>query len=264
MGEYVELPGVKTWYEVEGEGDPLVLLHGGLVTNETWGMQRGDLSAKHRVFLPERRAHGHTPDVDGPLTYADMANDTIDFLTTVVGGPAHLVGWSDGGIVALLVAIARPDLVRKMVVAAANFRPASEFGMGEMLAEFTPDNPGTAMFRAMYEAATPDGADHWPTVLGKLVEMYGSSEPNVSTDDLGRITAPTLVMSGDDDVVPLEHTIELYRAIPNSELATVPGTSHALFMEKAPLVNRLVVDFLDNDPVPTMMPMRRAQAGAHT
>ena len=97
MGEYVELPGVKTWYEVEGQGEPLLLLHGGFVTNETWGAQRADFAANHRVFLPERRAHGHTPDVEGPLSYHDMAEDTIDFLSSVVGGRQT---WSGGATAA--------------------------------------------------------------------------------------------------------------------------------------------------------------------
>src|SRR5919205_3161074 len=144
MGEYIELPGVKTWYEVEGQGEPVLLLHGGFVTNETWGQQRADFAAKHRVFLPERRAHGHTPDVEGPLSYHDMAQDTIDFLSAVVGSPAHLVGWSDGGIVALLVAIERPDLVRKIVVTGANFKPTPQLGHAETLDALTPDAPEMA------------------------------------------------------------------------------------------------------------------------
>jgi pimeloyl-ACP methyl ester carboxylesterase len=259
VGEYIELPGVKTWYEVEGEGDPLVLLHGGFCTNETWGQQQAHFAANHRVFLPERRAHGHTPDVEGRLSYHDMAEDTIDFLASVVGGPAHLVGWSDGGIVALLVAISRPDLVRKIGVTGANFKPAPEIGMVEMLDGLHADAPDMAMFRAMYEVTSPDGPEHWPVVVGKMVEMY-RTEPDIPIEDLGRISAPTLVLVGDDDVFPLEHTLELYRTIPNSELAVVPGTSHAHFMEKPSLVNRLVLDFLDNDPVPTMLPIRRAPA----
>lgn len=263
MGEYIELPGVKTWYEAEGQGDPVLLMHGGFCTNETWGPQRADFAAKHQVFLPERRAHGHTPDVEGRLSYHDMAQDTIDFLTTVVGSPAHLVGWSDGGIVALLVAIARPDLVRKIAVTGANFKPPPEIGMAEGLDELSADAPEMGMFRAMYEAASPDGAEHWPIVVGKLVEMY-RAEPDIPIEDLGRISAPTLVLVGDDDFITVEHTLELYRAIPNSELAVVPGTSHAHFMEKPSLVNRIVLDFLDNDPVQTMLPVRRATASGST
>jgi pimeloyl-ACP methyl ester carboxylesterase len=263
VGEYVELPGVKTWYEVEGQGDPVLLMHGGFCTNETWGPQRADFAADHRVFLPERRAHGHTSDVEGPLSYDDMATDTIDFLTTVVEGPAHLVGWSDGGIVALLVAIERPELVRKIVVTGANFKPGSEIGPAEALDALTPDAPDLAMFRAMYEAASPDGAEHWPVVVGKMAEMF-RTEPDIPIEDLGHINAPTLVLVGDDDFIPLEHTIELYRAIPNSELAVVPGTSHGHFMEKPSLVDRIVLEFLDNEPVPTMMPVRRATAPGST
>jgi pimeloyl-ACP methyl ester carboxylesterase len=259
VGEYVELPGVRMWYEVEGEGEPVVLLHGGFCTNETWDPQRADFAADHRVFLPERRAHGHTPDVEGPLSYHDMAKDTIDFLTSVVGGPAHLVGWSDGGIVALLVAIERPDLVRKIAVTGANFKPAPQIGMAEGLDGLDAEAPEMAMFRTMYETASPDGAEHWPVVVGKMAEMF-RTEPDIPIEDLGHINAPTLVLVGDDDFIPVEHTIELYRAIPNSELAVVPGTSHGHFMEKSSLVNRIVLDFLDNDPIPTMLPIRRATA----
>ena len=262
MGEYVALPGVKTWYEVEGQGEAIVLLHGGFCTNDTWEPQRADLAANHRIFIPERRAHGHTPDVEGALTYDDMASDTIDFLTTVVGGPAHLVGWSDGGNVALLVAIARPDLVRKIVIVGSNFLPGPEVGFAPTIEHLTVDASGLAMFEGMYEAASPDGPEHWPTVVGKILEMW-RSQPNIAVEDLARISAPTLVMVGDDDIVTLEHTIELYRAVPNSELAIVPGASHALLMEKASLANELILNFLDNDPVPTMMPVRRAPAAAH-
>ena len=236
MGEYVELPGVRTWYEVEGQGEPVVLLHGGFSTNETLGAAASGFRRRSPSLPPERRAHGHTPDVEGPLSYHDMAEDTIDFLTSVVGGPAHLVGWSDGGIVALLVAIARPDLVRKIVVTGTNFKPAPEIGQAEVLDELTADAPDLRMFRAMYEAASPDGPAHWPAVVGKMAEMF-RTEPDIPIEDLGSIGAPTLVLVGDDDLIPLEHTIELYRAIPNSELAVVPGTSHAHFMEKPSLVN---------------------------
>jgi pimeloyl-ACP methyl ester carboxylesterase len=260
MSDYADLPGVKTWYEVEGDGDPLLLLHGGMCTNETWGAQRPALVARHRVHLPERRAHGHTPDVDGPLSYDDMAQDTVDFIEAVVGAPVHLVGWSDGGIVALLVAIARPDLVNKVVAVSANFLPAPEISAApEMLGELSPDEPALAMFRSMYEAASPDGPEHWPVVVQKLVAMY-AVEPNISPEALAGIDARTLVLVADDDLMTLEHSIALYRGLPNAELAVVPGTSHALLMEKADLCNRLILEFLGSDPVPTMMPIRRAAA----
>ena len=258
MGTYIDIGGVRTWYEEAGSGDPLVLLHGGLVTNETWGAQLPAFAERYHVYAPERRAHGHTPDVEGPLSYDDMASDTIGFLEAVVGGPARLVGWSDGGNVGLLVAISRPDLVTKLVIVGSNYNTkASVPEAAEMMEHMDPDAPDMAMFRSLYEAATPDGADHWPFVVRKLLEMW-TSEPDIDPADLARITAPTLVMAGDDDMVRLDHTDELYRAIPNSELAVVPGTSHAALIEKPDLVNRIILDFLTNDPVPTMMPFRRA------
>ena len=263
MGEYVKLPGVRTWYETDGpeDAEPLLLLHGGLCTNETWAAQQADFAAEYRLFLPERRAHGRTPDVEGPLSYGDMADDTVDFIETVVKGPAHLVGWSDGGIVALLVALARPDLVRKAVVIGANFRPTPEIlAEPSMVDDMTSDGPFLAALRDMYAAVSPDGADHWSVVLGKLAEMF-AVEPALTTADLSRVTAPILVLVGDDDMMTLEHTIDLYRAIPDSQLAVVPGTSHAVPVEKPALVNSLVLDFLTNDPAPTVLPVRRARLG---
>jgi pimeloyl-ACP methyl ester carboxylesterase len=260
MGDYADLPGVRTWYETEGTGDPLVLLHGGLCTNDTWGSLRADLAAAYRVLLPERRAHGHTPDVGGPLSYRDMADDTAAFLEEVVGGAAHLVGWSDGGVVALLVAVARPDLVRSVVVIGANFRPAAECSVEpRMLDAMTPDGPDMAFFRELYEAVAPDGADHWPVVVAKATEMW-RTQPTLTAEELGRIQAPTLVMVGDDDMMTLEHTTALYRAIPDSRLAVVPGASHLVPLEKPAFVNRLILEHLATDTVETMMPIRRASA----
>ncbi|MER6468809.1 alpha/beta fold hydrolase [Streptomyces collinus] len=258
MGDYVDLPGVRTWYETEGSGDPLLLLHGGFCTIETWGAQRRDLAAAYRLFLPERRAHGRTPDVAGPLSYGDMAADTVDFLEAIVRAPAHLVGWSDGGIVALLVAAARPDLVRKVVVIGASFRPAREaFVDPSMLDTLADGSDDLDFFRAMYEPVTPDGAEHWPVVARKVLDMW-RGQPTLTTEDLGRIAAPTLVMVGDDDMVTLEHTLALYRAVPGSQLAVVPGASHLVPLEKPALVNRLILDHLGQDATETMMPIRRA------
>src|SRR5207247_359270 len=156
-------------------------------------------------------------------------------------------GWSDGGIVGLMVAIARPDLVRKLVAIGTNFDTAGVApGAEEMLASSTPDGPEMAMFRSLYEMHSPDGPEHWPVVFAKFTEMV-QREPHIPVDDLARITAPTLLLIGDDDLVSLEHTADLVRAIPDSELAVVPRASHAVTMEKADLVNRLVLEFLENE-----------------
>jgi pimeloyl-ACP methyl ester carboxylesterase len=262
MGAYVDIGGVNTWYDEEGSGEPLVLLHGGLSTNETWGAQTPVFAERFRVVAPERRGHGHTADAPGPLTYAAMATDTVGFLDRVIGGPAHLVGWSDGGIVGLMVAIARPDLVRKLVAIGANYDTTGVVPeVEDMFASMDPDAEEMAMFRSLYQMHSPDGPEHWPVVLGKFAEMT-QREPHIPVGELARISAPTLVVAGDDDMVSLEHTVALFRAIPNSELAVVPGASHAVAIEKPELLNRIVLDFLEKEPVPTMMPFRRAATGA--
>jgi len=262
MGQYIDIGAVKTWYDEQGEGDPLILLHGGLVPNESWGMQMPEFSAHFRVLAPERRGHGRTPDVEGPLSYDDMAADTIGFIEKVVGGPAHLVGWSDGGIVGLLVAIERPDLVRKLVAIGANYDTAGvPAELQEGLGAMSPDGDEMAMPRAMHQAVAPGGPESW-NVLFEKFQVMAQTQPHITVSELGRISAPTLVLTGDDDLPTLEHTATLYRSIANAELAIVPGTSHFVAMEKPDVVNRIVLDFLEKEPVPTMMPVRRAPADA--
>jgi pimeloyl-ACP methyl ester carboxylesterase len=120
---YLDLRGQRVWHATFGiQGEPVVLLHGGFANADSWMLQAPALKAAgFRVYVPERRGHGRTPDVEGPITYGLMADDTIAYLDTVIGGPAHLVGWSDGAVVALLVAMRRPDLVSRMVLVGQYF-----------------------------------------------------------------------------------------------------------------------------------------------
>ena len=112
MEGYVEAGGIRMWYAESGAGDPVVLLHpgGAGVDARAWGPNIEAVASRFRVLTPERRGHGRTPDTDGPLSFELMAQDTIAFLETVVGGPAHVVGCSDGATVALLVAVQRPEV----------------------------------------------------------------------------------------------------------------------------------------------------------
>lgn len=251
MATYVELNGVRTWFDEHGAGKPLVLLHPGLVDSRAFGPNLDTLAARFRTFTPERRGHGRTPDV-GPISFELMAEDTVHFLEQVVGAPARLLGCSDGAIVALLVALRRPDLVSHLVFVAGVFHHE-----GWLPGVIDPDNKPPEFLAASYGEVSPDGAAHYSVVVEKLARMH-LSEPTLTVEDLSRITSRTLVMQGDDDEVALEHALALYRALPNSELAVIPGTSHGLLVEKAELCNTVILDFLCNEPVTTFAPIRRA------
>jgi pimeloyl-ACP methyl ester carboxylesterase len=259
MGEYVDAGGLKMWVDSWGSGPSLVLLHGGMVSNQTWEPMVPGLAEHFHIVAPERRGHGHTPDVDGPYSYALMAEDMIALLDEVVGAPVHVVGWSDGGNIGLRIAVKRPDLVRKLVAISAHFDSASdEAGMSEALAASTGQEPENAFPRGLYEATSPDGPGHWPIFFEKCKRMILDPDQRITAEERGRITLPTLIIAADDDLVRMEHTVELYRSIPNSQLAIVPGTSHVLVMEKPAEVDRQILDFLQKDPGPTMWPIHRA------
>jgi pimeloyl-ACP methyl ester carboxylesterase len=226
---------MATWFEHRGEGDSLVLLHPGMADASAFEPNIDALADRFHVFTPERRGHGRTPDRDGPITYEGMARDTIDFIQAIVGGPAHLLGCSDGAIVALTAALLRPDLVRRLLLVAGVFHRDGW-------------HPSAVSW--------PEGVDP-DSFPGKMARMH-ASEPTLSPSDLAGVKSRALVMVGDDDEVSLEHAVEMYRALPHGELAVVPGTSHGLLVEKPELCNRVMLDFLTTDPVAQMAPIRRA------
>src|SRR4051794_30554492 len=163
MGQYIDVGDVSVWYTDEGNGESLLLLHGGLCTNETWAAQMPALARHFHVIAAERRGHGHTADVAGPLTYTAMAADMVGLLDRVVGRPAHLVGHSDGGSVVVIIAIPRPDLVAKLVAISANTDPSGVVPeLYEMFERASPDGAEMATLRGPYERYSPDGPEHWP------------------------------------------------------------------------------------------------------
>lgn len=256
MGEFADVNGAHMYFEVVGAGQPLLLLHGAVGGVHVWGAQIPELADRYRVFVPEQRGRGHTPDAEGPISYQILADDVIAFLELIVGSPAHLVGASDGGVVGLLVAMQRPDLLEKLVTIGANFH--RDGVDGSMWTSTSAEDEAWAGPRARYAAVSPDGPDHFPVLFAKLQRMW-RDEPTLEVNDLRTISVPVLVVVGDDDVVYHPHTIALYEALPLGQLAVIPGASHAVFMEKPGILNRLILDFLEEDgPPQTILPVRRA------
>jgi pimeloyl-ACP methyl ester carboxylesterase len=250
-GEHVDIDGVRTYYEVTGTGEPLLLLHGGLCTAETWDAQTVVLAEDHRVYVPERYGHGRTPDIDGPITYENMAQHTIALMEALGIESAHLAGWSDGALVALLVALRRPKLVRKLVlidqfVTLDGARPGYVAFMAAMTADNVPP-----FLAEMHSAVSPDGTAHFPVVFDKLHQLW-VGDTGIELTDLEHVTNPTLVLVGDDGCMRGEQAAAVHRALPDAQLAIVPGTSHGLPMEKPHIVNQLILDFLAEEQVPKM------------
>jgi pimeloyl-ACP methyl ester carboxylesterase len=246
---YVEVGGLRTWHEVSGEGPPVVLLHGGFAGASSWAAQTPVLAGSgYRVHVPERRGHAHTPDVPGPLTYGVMADDTVAYLDAVVGGPAHLVGWSDGAVVGLLVAQRRPDLVDRLVLIGQYYNSSGRVH-GGLTDQLTAGGDQVMGFlRAGYDPVSPDGPEHFPVVFAKMLEMV-ATEPEIDLASLGTVGAPTLVLQGDRDEVTLEHGAAVAVALPQGRLAVLPGT-HLLPIESPEPVNALLLWFLQGDGRP--------------
>lgn len=250
MADLIDVNDIRMWFDDRGDGDPVVLLHGGFTDIRDFTGNLDALATRFRLLLPERRGHGHTPDPPGPYTLDLLADDTIAFVEAVVGGPVRLAGYSAGAIVALRAASRRPDLVTRLVLISGCADADA------MVVRPTADGEFPPFLIDAYGEVSPDGRDHFDTVVRKVVASLDDSEP-IPTSDLAAITCPVLVLTADDDFVTLEHSVELYRAFPDAQLAVVPGTSHGLLHEKAELCVRLVTDFLADDPVPTMIPLRR-------
>lgn len=251
---YVDVDGHPTWLSRSGAGEETVLLlHGGLSSSEEIlrALEEPLVASSYEVAAFDRAGHGRTRDTGEPFHYESMADEVIGVVEQL-GAPVHLVGWSDGGIAALLASRRRPDLIGRQVLIGANFHhdgiALDDADAGSSLAEATAE---------AYGRLSPDGRDHFPAVLDKFLTM-ARTEPTLTIDDLGAVVTPTLVLVGDDDMVALGHTVALYEALPAGQLAVVPGSSHAVPLEKPGLVARLVLDFLQGPvPPPTWLPVRR-------
>ncbi len=252
----VALDGVVTHYLTGGDGPPLVFLHGGMSDGTSWGDLPNRFTKWFTVYVPDRRGHGQTPDTDAPFSYDGMVRETSMFCDEVIGEPAHFVGWSDGGIVALCIGMEHRELVARQVLIGANFHHdglnQDALGLGD-----GPDDPEAGMLKALYCATAVDGPEHWDVFYEKTAWLW-RNEPTLTTADLHAIEVPTLVLVGDDEPIQLRHTVELYESIVNGQLCVVPGASHLVPLEQPDLVEAVMMRFLTMDlPPMTLDPIRR-------
>jgi pimeloyl-ACP methyl ester carboxylesterase len=213
------------------------------------------LAKRYRIAAFDRRGHGRTADTDEPFSYDAMADETIAFIE-LLQRRVHLVGHSDGANVALLVAMRRPDLVRRVVAIGANYH----FKGLLPLPVFDTASEEFAQWAQRFGESSPDGPAHARAVEEKTRVMT-FSQPTLKAKNLATISVPVLVMAGDDDVATLAHTCSMYEAIPQGQLAIVPGTSHMLLKERPRESVHIIDHFLRSKlPPVTYAPLRRSVA----
>ena len=233
----------KTWsVEYPNNGAPLLLLHGGLSATEDFDSYMLPAVEKtHHVYGYDRNGHGRTARQEPYLHFDYQRDEAIAYIEQVIQGPTHIVGYSDGGIIALLVAIKRPDLVKSMVLIGANYH----WNNGGLVFDENVEITWNEEEKAEWLSRSPDPVEVGIATVKKAFGIW-AREPNMTLEELATITCPTLVLSGDDEPHSNHHTVELYEALQDGRLAIVPGTSHYVFKEKHDLVIAILIDFYSN------------------
>jgi len=236
--------GSRLHVEITGAGTDLVLLHGGAGGAADLLALRELLQPGRRIIAPDQRAHGRSPDL-GELTYAAMAADTAALLDELGVRGADVVGWSDGGILALFLARDRPELVRRAVPISANVSSASPApaAVPQEALDWVRDHGAEGMTLPAGRDELAGAAEAWPAVVRKLQAMW-LGDPGISLADLRGLSTPILYLAADRDVVRAEHTLAMFQATPNAQLGIVPGATHRVPQTHAGAVAALIESFL--------------------
>ena len=227
-GEYADVNGIKMYYELHGTGNPLVLIHGGGSTiYTTFGKTLPALAKTHQIIAVEMQAHGHTGDRDAPETFEQDADDIVELLNQLGIAKADIFGFSNGGQTAIELGIKHPDRVNKLIIASAFYKRKG-----------APD-----WFWKGFDGATLSNMpqvyqDEYLKITNdpeRLLNMFNRDVYRMkhfidwTDEDIKTIQAPTLIVTGDQDLSLHEHTVEMYRLLPQARLAIIPGT-HGSYM----------------------------------
>ncbi|WP_342237501.1 alpha/beta fold hydrolase [Inquilinus sp. OTU3971] len=254
-GARVEVNGMQVYYEISGNGDPLVVLHGAYMNIPSMGAIIPKLAETHKVYALEFQGHGRTTDIGRPITYPALADDVAAFMDAVGLRKADVFGYSMGAAAGLQLAIRHPDKVNKLVAAsvaydAQGWQPAFREFIPQMTVEMF---VGMPVFAEAYRklAANPDG---FPELVRKLIAL--EKEPMAWEAEVKALKTPMLIITGDADVATLEHSVALFRLLggggmgdmgqplPASRLAVLPATSHTAVIGQTELLVAVIEPFL--------------------
>jgi len=244
-GKYASVNGLKMYYEVHGTGKPLLLLHGAF----GWARTYPTLAKGRQVIAVELQGHGHTADIDRPLTYEQMADDVAALLKELKIEQADVFGYSMGGTVGLALALRYPKLVRKLAINGSHYGKIEDAYDTEILKQFKSLSAdfAPAILKDPYDKVAPD-PKQWRTLVAKVKTM-GLEFKGFAREEMKAIKAPVLITVGDRDVVRPEHAVEMFRLIPTAELAIFPGADHFLLWQNPEKLLPTIAAFLDA-PVP--------------
>jgi pimeloyl-ACP methyl ester carboxylesterase len=254
VGHRVKVNGMQMYYEVSGQGDPLIVLHGAYMNIPTMGEIVPKLAASHRVYALELQGHGRTTDINRPITYQNLADDVAAFMDSVGLRKADVFGYSMGSIAGLQVAIRHPAKVGKLVVASGSYdiegwQPEFKAAIPQMTVEMIVQMPFAEDYKKL--AANPNG---FPELARKLIAL--EKEPMAWAADVKGIKSPVLIIAGDADVATLEHSVAMFhllgggamgdmgKPLSASRLAVLPATSHTAVITQPVLLHAFIEPFL--------------------
>ena len=244
-GRRARVNGVSIYYELYGAGPPVLLLHGAGGFLETMHYFISALAPTHTVVAIDSRAQGRSTDSAAPLSYAQMGDDMIKLMDALQLKQVDVVGWSDGGIIGLDMAMKHPERVRRLIAIGANYDvdgvPPKDLSAQTI-------QTAAAQVKPFYDNVAPDPA-RFPILVNKIVTML-THEPHYTIAELGRIRARTLIVAGEHDMILRKHTDSLAHAIPGAKEIIVPRASHFGPLETPEVYEQLAVRFLGPDKLP--------------
>ena len=227
-GKYQSVNGIKLYYEVYGKGKPLLLIHGNGGTINSFSKNIPYFAKTYQVIAVDSRAHGKSVDAGDSLSFEMMADDFASLLTSLRIDSAYVIGWSDGGINALLLAMRHPEKVKKLVSTGANLWPDST----ALIPSLWKQQQKAYLENKARTFIKPAEKNDWKVFVLDVLQ------PNIPLKALQGIKAPSLIVAGDRDVIVTEHTVAIARAITNAQLWILPNTGHATLIDRADEFNR--------------------------
>ena len=242
--QFAKIDDVKIHYKIFGKGDPLILLHGSLESIADWDKQIPDFAKHFKVIALDNRGHGQSTFTDRKLDYGLMSEDVIALMAQLKIDSAYIVGFGDGGIIGLYLALNHPQKIRKLVAIGANYKVDTTAVYGQVLDKVKAwdDDKVFLYVRNNFKGYQNFGQI---TQFTQRMKTMLLTEPTLSLNDLKKIKCPALFIAGDHDIIKIDHTNAMYENVQEGSMCIIPGAKHYPQKEKALLVNPIILDFLN-------------------